>query len=301
MLPLVLTQLLLISGRTDLWLVLGLTLSTALANVFYWVPLNFLMSASVAGGKAGTTVGIIRASSVVGKIVAPILSGLLVAGHGIEVSVILALIAYTCSLVPLIALRVPRLAQEHSPQPEPVPSADPPLSTFLGAYAVAGVWDTAEVFWALHVYILSATVVDAGVAAGLLQLGVVLANLVTGRLTDQRRWRSAALAALALYCLFWALRPFALAPWAIFALSIAAGFVRPGFEIPVFSGYLTTARRTPDIDRWLVLREVAIKSGGLFLVGGVALLGAPGMTPFVAAAAGGLLFIFPLNRLAEQK
>jgi hypothetical protein len=297
-LPVILTQVLLISGRTDGWLVAGLTCSTALANVFYWVPLNYLMSASIGKGKAGSLVGWIRASSVIGKTVAPILGGWLVVSHGIVSSVILATVMYALSLLPLLGLR--RVSLISKIPPVPLTESDASLWTYLRAYFIAGVWDSAEVFWALHVFVISATFVDAGLASGLLQLGVILANIITGWLTDKKRWWIPAVITLGLYGLLWMLRPTLLEPWSIFAISIGAGLMRPGFEIPVFTSYLNAAQKSGQLERWLAFREVAIKTGGLCLVTAVAGTGNFSVTPFVIAGLASGLFFEPLSRVAGR-
>lgn len=298
-LPVILTQVLLISGRTDSWLVVGLTCSTALSNVFYWVPLNFLMTASIEQGKAGSLVGWIRASSVIGKTIAPILGGWLVAGHGINSSVILATFMYGLSLLPLLSLRglsfMPKAEEKTTSAP-----SDSSFWTYLRAYFIAGIWDSAEVFWALHIFVISATFIDAGLASGLLQLGVILANLVTGWLTDKKRWWIPALVTLGLYGLMWIIRPNLLEPWSIFAISILAGLMRPGFEIPVFTSYLSAAKKSSQLERWLAFREVAIKAGGLCLVTAVAGTGSFSVTPFVIAGLASGLFFEPLSRVAGR-
>ncbi len=302
-LPVILTQFLLMSGLTDGWLVLGLTFSTALSNVLYWVPLNYLMSASISGnetGKAGSSVGWIRASSVIGKTVAPILGGWLVADHGISSSVILATAMYSLSLLPLLSLRGVSLMPKIACQ-TPSKISEVSFWTYLRAYFIAGIWDSSEVFWALHIYVISATIVDAGIASGLLQLGVILANIVTGWLTDKKRWWIPAVVTLGLYGLMWILRPTLLEPWSIFAISIVAGLMRPGFEIPVFTSYLSAAQRSNCLEQWLAFREVAIKVGGLSLVTAVAIAGDFSITPFVVSGVASGLFFEPLNRIAGRK
>lgn len=312
LIPVLGTQFLLTSSWNDWRLMLGLAITTASANVFYWIPLHytFLISAK---SKVGSSIGQLQVAAVAGKFVAPLISGFLLSAYGIELVASIAILLYILSVICMYYPRFPRQEEIGQPAQRNPPlkpekqleskavSGKMPLSAFLRAYILAGTWDTAEVFWTIYVFRTSVGLLDVGIVASLIQLGVVLSNLIIGRLSDQHRWWLPAVAALGLYGLFWTGRALTDTPVWIYVLSAGSGILRPMFEIPMFSGFIINAKHSKDFPRWIVMREVAIKSGGIGLVLVASLVPSLLQFPFICAAITSLLFLEPLSRVSNNK
>ncbi|MGK7905872.1 MAG: MFS transporter [Synechococcus sp.] len=306
LIPVLGTQALLTSGWQDWRLMAGLALTTAAANAFYWVPLHFAF-VKAPTSKIGRAVSRFRVAAIVGGTIAPVLSGVLLTRVGIGV---VASIAVGIYLVSIASLYLPGFGdRQELERVESVPVREEPqqlqpaasFSTFLYSYGLTGIWDTAEVFWALYIFQNSLGLIEVGIAASAIKLGVVVSNLAIGRLTDLKRWWRPAAIALSIYGLLWLGRAVTYSPIWIFSLSAGAGLVRPLFEVPMFSGFMSRAKASADFRRWITLREVAIKMGGTCLVTATVLLPALSQLPFLCASATTLLFWKPLARVAKQK
>ncbi|SFT18851.1 MFS transporter [Paenibacillus sp. BC26] len=310
LIPVLATQYLLVAGHGSL-LLYGLIASTACANAFYWVPLNYLFASS-AGKAVGKATGRFRAASVAGKIIGPGISGIVLTYFGIEAVSTIAIAFFVVSIVVLLVsyLSTGNEAKVMSsiveaPLGSPEGTAQQPQSPFaairiyLVSSVLSGFSDTADIFWSLYVYTVSAAFIDVGFVAVFIQFGVLGANLVIGKLTDVRKWLLPALLPLLAYAVIWIVRPYAMAPISVFTLSAAGGFLVPFFTIPIFANFVTESKQTHSLSRCLVSREVALKGGGTISIAGYLATGMISM-PFILAGVASLLLAVPLLRIFNR-
>ncbi|WP_177186571.1 MFS transporter [Paenibacillus sp. CF384] len=308
LIPVLATQYLLVAGHGSV-LLYGLIASTACANAFYWVPLNYLFAAS-AGKAVGKATGRFRAASVAGKIIGPGISGIVLTYFGIEAVSTIAIAFFVVSIVVLLVSYLSKSMKEEAPViPLPIAeattSAEQPQSPiaairiYLVSSVLSGFSDTADIFWSLYVFTVSAAFIDVGFVAVFIQFGVLAANLVIGKLTDVRKWLLPALLPLLAYAIIWIIRPYAMAPVSVFTLSAAGGFLVPFFTIPIFANFVQESKRTHNLPVCLVSREVALKGGGAISIAGYLATGMIAM-PFFLAGAASLLLSIPLLRIFNR-
>ncbi|MBP3966213.1 MFS transporter [Paenibacillus lignilyticus] len=312
LIPVLATQYLLVAGHGSL-LLYGLIASTACANAFYWVPLNYLFASS-AGKAVGKATGRFRAASVAGKIIGPGISGIVLTYFGIEAVSTIAITFFVASIVVLLvsylstgneAKAMSSIVEAPLIAPVAESSAQQPQSPFaairiyLVSSVLSGFSDTADIFWSLYVYTVSAAFIDVGFVAVFIQFGVLGANLVIGKLTDVRKWLLPALLPLLAYAAIWIVRPYAMAPISVFTLSAAGGFLVPFFTIPIFANFVKESKQTHSLSQCLVSREVALKGGGTISIAGYLATGMISM-PFILAGVASLLLAVPLLRIFNR-
>ena len=306
--PVLLLQFLLISDFTQLGIhfyIAALAIVTAFSNCLYWLPLNSLFT-MLAAEKTGSKTGQFRAASRVGNMLAPILSGFLIGSFGIASSATLAMLCYILSITALmpLAAHVRSFASEQSKtdssqslDSKPIKST---LALFVVLYFIVGIFDTAEMFWSLLIYSVSAKYIFVGLATALIKLGVILANLLTGYLTDAGKWFVPAVVSLILFGILWLTRVYVTDIYWMCLISIAGGFVKPFFLVPTFSKFISFVRHSDRVEDMLMSRELSIKAGGsaaiiLGLVLPVTILKAP----FIIAGGASICTITLLNKISK--
>ncbi len=306
LLPVLILQFLLISdfSRLDINLyIAALAIATAFSNCLYWLPLNSLFT-MLAGEKTGVKTGRFTAASRIGNMLAPILSGFLIGSFGIFSSVVLAIVCYFLSIVVLVLLssHVKSFVSEQEVRRESrLEPIKPTFALFVMLYFMVGIFDTAEMFWSLYIYSVSARFVIVGLATGLIKLGVILANLITGTLTDAGRWYIPAVAALIIFGVLWLARVSVTDIYWMCLISIATGFVKPFFLVPAFSKFICFVRRSGQVDDMLMSRELSLKAGGasaivLSLLLPVSVIKAP----FVIAGAASMGVVVLLRKIVKS-
>ena len=295
-LPVLLTQFLLLSDYSSTWLVMGFILSYSFSNVFYWTPLNFLFS-KVAKGQVGLKTGKFQAASIIGKLLAPLVAGYILTFLDIQVLVGLSVLVYMLSILMLFRPMSSRVEPgtegttiEGDPK-HPENKRNTTLFLFLSSYAIIGIFDTAEIFWSLYIYEISINFLYVGVASTLIQFGIIASNLLSGKITDKKRWLMPTVVALFIFSVTWILRANIEEVLLIFLISAIAGLLKPLFTVPFFSNFISEANSSGNPQRWIALREIAIKTGGLALTGTVALFGNVVALPFYISAVSAIILV----------
>ena len=304
LIPVILLQLLLLNdfSRFDTYLyIASLATATAFSNSLYWLPLNSLFT-MLADEKTGSKAGQFSSASRIGNMLAPVLSGFLIASFGISSSVILAITCYLLSIAVLFPLSThikSFTAQLPASQPLDRPLFQPTIVLFLLLYFMVGIFDTAEMFWSLYIYSISAKYAVVGLAAGLVKFGLILANLLTGFLTDAGKWYIPAVISLFFYCMLWLLRAYIIDIYLICFVSIAAGFAKPFFLVPAFSRFINFIRRSGHIDNLLMARELSIKAGGTSaILLGLLIPVSIFKAPFIISGIASISVIYLLKKIA---
>ncbi|WP_173275784.1 MFS transporter [Paenibacillus sp. NEAU-GSW1] len=315
LLPVLGTQYLLLEGQGYV-LLYGLIVTTALANAFYWIPLNYLFAVS-AGKSVGKATGRFRAASVAGKIIGPGVSGIVLSYFGVAAVSVVAVAFFVVSIAVLLfsilkngqngmSAAVPEKAATESVEvsAEPIKPLDwksrlSALRVYIASSVLSGFNDTADIFWSLYVFSVSAAFIDVGFVAVFIQVGVLCANLLIGKLTDIRKWLLPALLPLLAYAIIWSIRPYAMEPLSVFALSALGGFLAPFFTIPVFANFIKDSKGTNDLAGCLVAREVSIKGGGAVSIVGYLATGLIHV-PFIFASVASLLLAVPLMQIFNR-
>ena len=268
--PVLMLQFLLVSdfSRFGIYLYIAtLASATAFTNCLYWLPLNSLFT-MLAAEKTGSKTGQFRAVSRVGNMLAPILSGFLINSFGIASSAILAMLCYLLSIAALSPLAgyVRSFSGEQSntdsSQNLNSQSINPTLALFVILFFMVGIFDTAEMFWSIFIYSISAKYIIVGLATALIKLGVILANLLTGYLTDAGKWFIPAVVSLIIFSILWLARIYVTDIYWMCLISIAGGFVKPFFLVPTFAKFISFVRHSGRIEDMLMSREISIKAGG---------------------------------------
>lgn len=276
--PVVLIQYLFISNLNGYLLVVGCILAYSISNIFYWTPLNFLFTV-VAKKNIGIKTGRFSASSIGGKLLAPVTSGFIMTYYEIKYVMILALIIYIISVIILV---VPILKYNRSELLEGFGRVNKSISSninieitdieksrlflFLLTFGMIGIFDTTEVFWSIYIYKLSINFFNVGLASTLIQVGILFSNLISGKITELKKWYIPASFALVLFSLSWILRSNTINIEIIFLISILSGLLRPIFTVPIFSNFINDANHFGHPQKWIALREISVKSGGLSII-----------------------------------
>ena len=293
-LPVLFTQFLLLSDYEDLWLVYGFIISYSFSNVFYWTPLNFLFS-KVAKKQVGAKTGKFRAASIGGKLLAPLVSGFILTYSDIQVLVGLAVLVYIASILMLFQVtELKEVATREGAENEKDDSLHKERSTlllFLSSYILIGLFDTAEIFWSLYIYDISINFLYVGIASTLIQFGIIASNLLSGEVTDKKKWLSPTIVALLIFSVTWIIRGNIEDIIIIFLVSAVAGLLKPLITVPFFSNFITEANSFGNPQRWIALREISIKAGGFVLAGAVALFGNSLVVPFYVSALSAIVLI----------
>ncbi len=284
--PLMVLQAVLVSDMFSLYFVVALSLSTALSNALYWVPVNNIF-ALLADEHLGKRAGEIRAVSRFGNLLAPMISGFAISRFGVESVAILAVANYIISLLVLFPSRgvlkcssVKGVETVRTDKKQPGNS----LGIFLLSYVLVGIFDTSEIFWSLYIYSVSTAFVKVGISATLIKAGVMAANLITGKIADKEKWFIPAITAVLLFAVLWCGRFFAENTVSLYLLSVTSGFLCPFFLIPVFSKFIYYAKLGDKLASWLIWREVSIKAGGCLVVALAAILPTFFAGPFFLSA-----------------
>ena len=299
-LPILLTQFLLLGEFSVEWLVIGFILSYSLSNVLYWTPINFLFS-QIARKEVGKKTGRFEAISIGGKLLAPVVSGFILTYSEMWVLVGIAVCMYILSLWVLVrpsasTIEPPPSAELPPDQmPKPIPKQKSSLGLFLFSYALIGLFDTAEVFWALYIYDVSINFFYVGIASTLIQFGIIASNLISGKITDRKKWVTPAIIALLLFAATWILRGNTQHVILIFFVSAMAGLLKPIFSVPIFSNFIMEANASGQPQRWIAWREIMIKVGGLASAGAVVIFGNLLVVPFYASALAALVMVRQLR------
>lgn len=276
--PVILIQYLLISNLNGYLLVIGCIVAYSFSNVFYWTPLNFLFTIA-AEKNTGIKTGRFSASSIGGKLLAPVTSGYIITFYDIKYVLILSLFIYLISvfvlIVPIFKYKYDELLDSNiTPETKALPnvnldSTDKGKSTlilFLLTFGMIGVFDTAEVFWSIYIYKLSINFLNVGIAGSLVQIGILLSNLISGKITQLKKWYIPASLALVLFSLSWIIRPNIINIEVIFLVSGISGLLRPIFTVPIFSNFVIYSNYYHNPPKWIALREISVKSGGLIML-----------------------------------
>ena len=175
------------------------------------------------------------------------------------------------------------------------------LNLFMIAFMIVGIFDTSEVFWSLFIYSVSVTYLNVGIASTLIKLGIILANLIIGVITDNNKWFVPAILALIVFSALWILRLNTQNVYIIFVISVASGFMLPFFLIPTFSKFISYARNSQNLPIWLAYREISLKTGGVFSILLALLIPIFTLTaPFLFSAIGSLGFIGVLKKMQHK-
>ena len=306
--PVLSTQLLLLSQSGENWVIYGFIISYSFSNIFYWAPLNMLF-AKIASHQTGEKTGKFRAASIGGRLLAPLLSGFILTYLDISYLVFIAIVLYLSAISVFFTFDFSKIKKQigiHQDFTSPTPlknNSPNPLSIksfqwklFLPVYVLIGIFNTSEIFWSLYIYDISINFFYVGIATTFIQIGVLFSNLISGKITDKRRWLYPASLALCLFSITWLLRGHIEAPILIFLISGIAGLFNPIFIVPFFSHFIQAANQSGVPQKWIALREIAIKTGGFILVGVIALGSYPLTLAFYTSSVAG----FVLIRLARK-
>ncbi len=102
------TALLLLSGRLEIWQIYVLTTLGAICNTFQWPAYAASIPLLVPEGQLGRANGLLQLAQALGQLLAPVLAGVLIITIGLEGVLLIDLISFLFAVVTLLLTAIPR-------------------------------------------------------------------------------------------------------------------------------------------------------------------------------------------------
>ena len=261
--PSALFYILLMFVTSQFWVLFLISLISAFADIFFWMPYHFdyllVTKKEETGASSGSMIGL----QIVGNTLGPVVGGIILTWWTKNILILIAAICSLAYAIPLFAnktdkkIRVPFCAK---------------VDVNAFAFFCEGVTRASfAVIWPIYLFVSGITVLALGVLYTGARLGVGVATTLFGKFTDHhnnnKMFVGFTLASTADY----ASRLFLLTPLLVAVVTVLGEVLFTFMNVPFTKRWLDLAKKNgPQV---LVQREIMLNIGRLALVSVVAIIG----------------------------
>ena len=238
-------------------------------RMFFWLPYHTDLAKFTNLRDRGKSVSMLWATQTFISVIMPIISGFLIVKFDYDIVFILAIIIYSCSIIPFLSL--PRTKEKYSWKYWQT------IKNFLAkknrGLVLSNIANGAEnavsiIIWPIFIWqILNGDFLAVGVLSSIIVLVSVILQLTVGKYTDRFNKRKLIHWGSTLYASGWMLKVFVLSSFHIFIAGAYHGFTQILKDTPFDAlNYELLADQGHYVDEYTALKEMAVQLGKVLML-----------------------------------
>jgi len=242
-----------------------LALVNAFNMAFYWFALHIIFTHASEHGEIGNNVGKLFALPKLAGTFAPLLGGFMAVSFGFGFILLLAIILYLVSAIPLLYTDELKQAIDFN-LGKAIKIFRRHPRYFVGEMFNTGTSVVESVIWPVFIYLSFKDILSIGALGTLLGIGGILFTLFIGRSSDKTDKRFLLRLGALLMIAVWSMRYFGQNEILFYILTILAGFFSILITVPFASiGYGSAKKDEDGTSEFIITREVAVNIGRVII------------------------------------